>query len=222
MAAVFTLIGRTIVERWRSLILWGAAMALSYQLALMAALILRFGDLPNYVVWYDWPSNVARIIRSTPSYIDMPPIIANEWLIEIGYLNTDFGHGISEWALSVVPFNLALLFIMGAMIGLGLALARSGACETNGARRASGGVSTFGAGLVLLTNATMSWVVCCATPSWVVGLAMLGVGVSTSLALESLGPLLSFGGFGLLLAWIFTLAWLRAKPSARPAPAVNV
>ena len=61
--------------------------------------------------------------------------------------------------------------------------------------------------MVAMTNATMSWVVCCAAPSWVVGLAMLGLGVSTSLALESMGPVLSIGGFSLLIAALITLAW---------------
>jgi hypothetical protein len=43
----------------------------------------------------------------------------------------------------------------------------------------------------------MSWVVCCATPTWVVGLAMLGLGVSTSLSIEPVG--FWFNAFGFIL-----------------------
>src|SRR5262249_37791345 len=40
---------------------------------------------------------------------------------------------------------------------------------------------------------TITWVVCCAAPTWVVGLAVMGVGVTTALALQP------FGGWLLLL-----------------------
>jgi hypothetical protein len=218
MTAALSLIGRTAASRWKTLLIWAVAMAVIYQVALMVALMARFGDLPNYWVWYDWPGNVARIIRMTPSVSDMGPIIAQEWLLEIGFMNYDFGAGISEWALTVVPANIAVLMVMGALAGLCACLARAGTCPT-GMLRASGGATTAGAALVLFTNATMSWVVCCATPSWVVGLAMLGMGVSTSLALESMGPILSAAGFGLLLLGVFLIAWLRSRTPAPAAPA---
>ena len=214
MGGAISLIGKVAREKWRALALWGLAVALLYQVVLMAALILRFGKLPNYIVWYDWPGNVARIVRKTPSYIDMPPIIAQEWLVEIGFMNRDFGNGISEWALNVVPANLVALFVMGALLGLAVLLSREGACAAPGTRRLSGGVNSLGAGLVLMTNATMSWVVCCATPTWVVGLAMLGLGVSTSLALESLGTWLALAGFGMLIVWILVLARMRAQAAS--------
>ncbi len=196
--------------RWRAILLFGIGTAVLYQFFLMAALIVRFGNLPNYWVFYDWPANILRIIRSTPSISDMGPIMAAEWLIEIGYMNYDYGLGISEWALSVVPAKLAVLFLMGALAGLCFQLARRENCPASVAR-SSQGATALGASLVLLTNATMSWVVCCATPSWVVGLAMLGVGVSTSLALEGLGLWLSGAGFGLLTALAFGLAWLQSR-----------
>ena len=82
-----------------------------------------------------------------------------------------------------------------------------------------GALSALGGGtlLVAMTNVTLSWVVCCATPSWVVGLAMLGLGVSTSLALESLGLGLSIAGFVLLLSATFLLAWKKSK-NYQPLP----
>jgi hypothetical protein len=55
-----------------------------YYLAMFAALLIRFQALPNYVETYDWPANVAEIVRSTPAWSDMWPIISQEWLFEVG------------------------------------------------------------------------------------------------------------------------------------------
>ncbi len=72
-----------------------------------------------------------------------------------------------------------------------------------------------GALAVSMTSATMSWVVCCAAPSWIVGPAMLGLGVSTSLAIESMGPVLATSGFGLISALILCLAWRKSRRTSR-------
>ncbi|MBM7067191.1 hypothetical protein [Actibacterium sp. 188UL27-1] len=39
--------------------------------------------------------------------------IWEEWLIEIGRMNYDYGTGISEWSLNVVPARLLVLAILG-------------------------------------------------------------------------------------------------------------
>lgn len=209
---VLSVIWSRLREEWKALLLWGALFAMLYQVLMFFALIVRFQAFPNYVTFYDWPGNVLHIIRSTPSVKDMLGIIREEWLIEIGRMNYDYGTGISEWSLNVIPSRLAVLFVLGAMIGLALSLLRSNQCSTaaSASLKATTGV---GAVLVALTNATMSWVVCCATPSWVVGLAMLGLGTSTSLALERSGPALSVMGFSLLTGLILYLAWRRSRPS---------
>ncbi|MCA0869447.1 hypothetical protein LCL97_01295 [Seohaeicola saemankumensis] len=209
---VLATIGHTIRRDWRRMLGQGVLFALLFQLFMMIALIVRFQQLPNYVTTYDWFGNVAWIIRSTPSWSDMWPIIAEEWLIEIGHMNYDYGNGISVWSLNVIPSRLVVLSVLGAMIALCLSLLRRDSCSTRTATtlRATTGL---GAVLVAMTNATMSWVVCCATPSWVVGLAMLGLGVSTSLALETMGPLLTGLGFGLLTALIVLLAWRATPPT---------
>ena len=202
---------------WRAMVLHGVLFALLFQVLMMVALLVRFQALPNYVTFYDWIGNVAWIIQSTPSWRDMAPIIAEEWLIEIGRMNYDYGAGISEWSLNVVPSRLVVLFILGAMTSLCLSLLKKDTCGA-GSRtslRAAGGL---GALLVAMTNATMSWVVCCATPSWVVGLAMLGLGVSTSLALETMGPVLTYSGFGLLSALVLLLAWRKAQAAPLGVP----
>ncbi len=213
--AVLSTLWADIRATWKTMVLHGLIFAVLFQVFMMIALIVRFQAFPNYVTFYNWIGNVAWIIESTPSWSDMVPIIWEEWLIEIGKMNYDYGTGISEWSLNVVPSRLIVLFILGAMVSLCLALLRSDTCTTapSTTLRATTGL---GAVLVAMTNATMSWVVCCATPSWVVGLAMLGLGVSTSLALETMGPILTWSGFGLLFALFFYLAWRKSRPSLEP------
>lgn len=209
MIGAFSVIGQTIRENWRTLILWGALTSLLFQVIMMVALIVRFQAVPNYVTFYDWIGNVMWIIDSTPSWGDMLPIIAEEWLIEIGKMNYDYGTGISEWSLNVVPSKMVVMFFLGGLMGLCMVLMRTKSCSTNTKRGLAVGTGVGGI-LIAMTNATMSWVVCCATPSWVVGLAMLGLGVSTSLALETMGPTISGTGLAVLLAVIFILAWRRS------------
>ncbi len=215
MTAALALIRETATDRWRRLLIWGLAIAIGFQLLMLAALIIRFGQLPNYLEIYNWPGSVWHIIQSTPSWSDMAPIIAEEWLLEIGYMTHEYGAGLSVWSLNVVPSRLVVMFGLGALTGLSVEIASSRSCAAPLAGGA-GAATGLGAMLVAMTNATMSWVVCCAAPSWVVGLAMLGVGVSTSLALEHLGSLLTAIGFGLLCLSIFVIAWVRTRQ--RPEP----
>ncbi|WP_161635701.1 hypothetical protein [Actibacterium mucosum] len=212
---MFSTLWTDIRGNWKRMLLHGLIFALLFQVLMMIALIVRFQALPNYVTGYNWVANVAWIIKSTPSWSDIPPIVWEEWLLEIGKMNYDYGMGISEWSLNVVPSRLLVLFILGATVSLCMALTRRETCSTanTGTLRATTGL---GAVLVAMTNATMSWVVCCATPSWVVGLAMLGLGVSTSLAMETMGPVLTGGGFGLLVALILFLAWHKSRPEPEP------
>ena len=220
MNPALKLIGFEIRNDWKQFLLLGFLFALLFQLLMLFALVFRFQGLPNYVSFFNWPSNVVTIVQSTPSWIDIWPIISQEWLVEIGRMNYDYGMGISEWSLNVVPYRLAVLTFMGALASLCLRLATTRSCSVGGAIQGadsivqrSGALAALGSGtlLVAMTNATMSWVVCCATPSWVVGLAMMGLGVSTSLALESMGLGLSLGGFTLLLVAMLLLAWKKSK-----------
>lgn len=210
MTEVFGTLWRTIRTEWRKLALWGLAFAILAQVLMMIALMVRFQDLPNYIEFYDWFGNVAWIIQSTPSWGDIPPIVAEEWLIEIGFMNYDYGMGISEWSLNVIPARMAVLFGLGALVGLCRILARANTCsrEQKGGLTAATGIGTV---LVAMTNATMSWVVCCAAPSWVVGLAMLGLGVSTSLAIQDLGPLITGSGFAVLGSLALYLSWTKSR-----------
>tara|TARA_R110002072_G_scaffold38973_1_gene112456 strand:- start:279 stop:977 length:699 start_codon:yes stop_codon:yes gene_type:complete len=184
---------------------------LAYYALMFAALVIRFQAWPNYAVTYDWLGNVAEIIRATPAVTDMGPIIAQEWLFEIGRMNYDFGNGISEWSLNINPAKVLVVCVLGALIATLTALiltrgAHCSAARLNGAGAAGG----LGAVLVAMTNVTLAWVVCCATPSWVVGLAILGLGVSTSLWLEQFGWWIEYAGFVSLAASLF---WLSGNPA---------
>lgn len=222
MSAVLSTIGRTISGRW---VLWGLitiGFVLAYNLMLLIALVVRFGNLPNYTTFYNYFSNVARIVESTPSIGDMIPIIREEWLIEIGYMNYDYGNGISEWSLTVLPEKLAILFAVGALIATVVVLlmpGKDGACAVASRKKAIGAAGG-GAALVGLSSATLSWVVCCAAPTWVVSLAMLGMGVSLAFWLEPLGNVITLSGFALLVAAVVVLA-VRRIPT-RPANSTDV
>tara|TARA_R110001592_G_scaffold236410_1_gene494715 strand:+ start:405 stop:1103 length:699 start_codon:yes stop_codon:yes gene_type:complete len=178
-----------------------------YYLVMFAALVARFEAWPNYAVTYDWLGNVAEIIRATPSLSDTGAIITQEWLFEVGRMNYDFGNGISEWSLHINPAKVLVVCLLGGLIAtlVTLLAARRAACSP-ARRTGAGAVGGLGAALVGMTNVTLAWVVCCATPNWVVGLAILGLGVSTSLWLEQFGWWIEYAGFVLLLASLYVLS----------------
>lgn len=210
----------TVRHSWRRMLITGVLFALLFQVLMLLALIVRFQALPNYLHFHDWFSNVVRIFTSTPSVADAVSIAQEEWLIEIGQMNFDYGMGLSIWSLNVIPSRLLVLTVLGALVSLCFVISKDHMCRYDGKRIASKGASAglvTGSVLVAMTNATMSWVVCCATPSWVVGLAMLGLSVSASLAIESMGKIFSIGGFALLFLTIIFLAWRNVRAANRLA-----
>lgn len=223
-------INHSISSRFGRWVVWTASIAIVYHLLLLAALMFRFGDIPNYIKFYNWPENIGTIIKSTPSVSDMIPIIIDEWLFEIGFMNYDYGHGISEWSLSLQPPMLVIVLLFSAFIttNIILLMGMRNSCSS-ATLHSAGAVTGLGSFLVAITSATMSWVVCCATPTWVVGLAMLGLGVSTSLWLEPLGVLIASSGFLLLIVTTLSIAGIdRAAPaeknkkSSQPGGAQNI
>jgi hypothetical protein len=185
----------------------------AYYAALLLILIVSFGELPNYLTIHNFTHNIAVIIRSTPSIQDMVPIVLDEWLVEVGYMNRDFGHGIAEWSLELIPGKLAIVAALGALVATNvLLLLRLPKSCTRSTSCSGATVTGIGAALVGFTSITMMWVVCCAAPSWAVGLALLGVGVSTAFGLQPFGTAITFAGFALLLAATYLLA--RATPLA--------
>ncbi len=216
MITMLSTIGSAIARRWVLWIVIAVGFVISYNLMLLAALILRFGQVPNYMTVYDYPHNVIHIFQNTPALTDAIQIVADEWLLEIGHMNYDYGHGVSEWSLTVLPFKAALLLAGGALLATVIVLmqpGKSAACTVatkGGALGAAGG----GAALLGFANATLSWVVCCAAPNWVASLAMLGMSASWAFWLEPFGHIITASGFGLLVVAIVVLASRQAGAAA--------
>lgn len=200
MISRLTIIFQVFKNHFRKLILVSAILTITYYLILLLSLIVRFGDLPNYVQFYDWWGHVKTIVVSTPSLKDTFLIIKDEWLMEIGFMNYDFGAGISEWSLFFAPFKVLGVFVLAFFITLNYFLIQQAkkSCTTR-LIRSAGATTGVGALFVALASVTMSWVVCCSYPTWVVGLAMMGLGVSTALWLEPLGFTVNFIGFFILI-----------------------
>jgi hypothetical protein len=183
---------------WTSVV---AAFFLGFHALQLATLMVRFEAWPNYVTVHDWPANVARIVRSTPAISDMIPIILDEWLVEIGSMNYSFGRGIAEWSFVLIPGKAVVVLGIALLVATNLVLMRA-AWKTCAVSAWLGSSIATGAGALVAGAAatTITWVVCCATPTWIVGLAVMGVGVTTALALQPLGGWLSLLGLSALVA----------------------
>lgn len=215
MIAVVTLILRAIrdhIGRWLAIAVGAAVL---YNAALLAATMLRFETWPNYVKVHDLVDAVRLIFKGTPDLTDALTLLGDEIWIEIGYMHPSFR--VAEWSFNVMPARLSLVLLGGALLATYVVLGRACTARSRSSAAAVGAGST----LIAFTSATLMWVVCCSSPSWVVGLAMLGLGVSTSLALEPLGLPLTLSGFALLLAGIAAKA-SRDVPSAPALPLAPV
>lgn len=210
----------TVATNRRAWLAMTLGFTLLYHLGLLASASLSTGHLPNYVAFYNWPANVLRIIRSTPSIGDMLPIISDEWLIETGAMNYHYGHGIAEWSLAVIPTRVGMTLLLGALVATSILLLRRSREACPLAERGAGATATgVGALFVGTANITMTWVACCATPSWVVGLALVGFESSSAFALMPYGGALLGGGFTVLAATTCWLAW-RCVPRPPREPAL--
>jgi len=161
VSPALTIVKDSIARRRRLWLAIVLTFPVVYYLAMLGALVARFGKLPNYTTLYDWPGNVAEIIRATPAVSDIWPIIAGEWLLEVGYMNYDYGKGISEWSLSLIPVKLLVILALAMLVATNVTLLQAparhcGRCSLGGAGTATG----LGAAMVSLTSITMTWVVC--------------------------------------------------------------
>lgn len=216
MKALLAEIDAAIATRvWRWLA-YAIAFLVLYYAVLLLSLVVRFGEWPNYMTFYNWPVNVWRIFAGTPSWRDALDIAAAEWLLEVGYMNYDFGHGISEWSMTLLPLRMIVIFSLGILISSiwAVATASSASCSHNISRLPTAFGSGTAALLVGFTNITATWVVCCATPSWVVGLSMLGLSVSAANWIEPIGPWLSFVGFSVLVVILLLISLRRLRSVA--------
>lgn len=210
------------VRLWLGLVVGFFAASQLLQLGL---LVLRFQEFPNYLTVHDWFGNIVRIVRMTPSIADMVSIGLDEWLIEIGSMNFAYGHGVSEWSFVVVPARAAVMLTIALLLATDVVLLRSvrRTCSLS-ERLAASFAATSGALMAGLSAMTITWVVCCAAPTWVVGLAVMGVSVATAFELQAIGGWLSLLGImllatiGLMLAWQLCAAAGREPVSQMPMP----
>ena len=208
MTTTWSVIRDTIGRSRRVWLAMTLGFTLLYHLILLGSASLSTGHLPNYIRYYDWPANVMRIIRSTPAIADMPPIINDEWLIETGALNYNYGHGIAEWSLAIIPSNVFVALLLSALVTTSILLLRRSREICPLAERGAGATAAgVGALFVGTANITMTWVACCSTPTWVVGLSLLGIESSSAFVLLPYGNALSFGGFAVLALTTYWLAW---------------
>ncbi|MDG1164315.1 MAG: hypothetical protein P8N61_02970 [Porticoccaceae bacterium] len=203
----FDLIRQTLWQNLGLLLSLAILFSVLYYLTLMMALVIRFESLPNYLNTHEWSFNIKRIWHSTPSWFDSLMIMKDEWLLEVGFMNYDYGTGISEWSLFIAPVKVFGVLILGILVSANYLLLRDSnrRCSRR-ASRSAGIAAGVGTTLVSLASITMSWVVCCSTPTWVVGLAMMGLGVSTSLWLEPIGIWVNIAGYVFLLASLYIAA----------------
>lgn len=193
-----------------TIFLFALGFPIVFYLLLLGVLVVKYGHLPNYFTRYDWLENVLRIIHATPSVTDMVSIILNEWLLEIGYIDYQYGHGVAEWSLSIIPHKLAIMSLAGALIGLNLVLlverqtARSLPQQCVLACRSSF-LTSVGALFTGMTSATVFSVACCSVPSWAGSLTILGVDTSLAFSLEPFGAIASAVG---LLALGISALWI--------------
>ena len=197
-------------------LLWVSTVLLftvTYYAGLLLAAVIRFRELPNHFNLLNWPRNIGRIIEGTPSFADAWNIIGDEWVLDIGRMNYSYGHGVAEWAMTIITAKLVVIIGVGALVATALALVlqlrAEGALDLPGRH---GVVTTIiGAALVGVGNATLHWAVACATPSWVASLAMLGMSPALALWLEPVGSFVTAGGFLFLLSALALLAQERTQ-----------
>src|SRR5262249_49107666 len=99
-----------------SWLLAAVAFFAGFQLLQLVLLIMRFQVFPNYLTLHDWPANIARIVRMTPSVADMIPIMFDEWLVEVGSINYSFGRGIAEWSFVLIPGKAMVVLAIAVLV----------------------------------------------------------------------------------------------------------
>jgi len=215
-------LGRAVAARWRRWLAISVAFFVLYYLGLLLLTVLRFRQLPNYVETYDVVGSYRMILRGTPAWSDAWRILLDEPLFETGFKDPHY-YGVATWSYLLIPPKMALVALAGALLATAVVLTtalKEASCPV--ARRPAYVVAGVGSSFIGLTSATLTWVVCCATPSWVVGLTMLGMSSSLALWLDPLGTVLAVVGFSLLsglVLWRLRLLAAASAPARAAAPA---
>lgn len=187
--------------------LYTLVIVATYPLLWVSAMVIRFGTWPNYLHVYDVLEAYRLTWSGTPSWTDAIAIAMYEPWLEVGYMSPQWG--ISEWSYMLIPPKLLLVVLLAAALALILLLRKRAGMHV----AADAGAAT-GTLLVGLAAASLFWVVCCANPTWVVALAMLGVDADLALTVEPLGPFMSGGGLLLLTG---SLLYYLRRPVRRYA-----
>lgn len=216
MTAHAATLGRAVAAHWRRWLAVSVAFFVLYYAGLLLLTILRFREIPNYVEVYDVLGSYRLILHGTPAWADAWRILVDEPMLELGFKDPHY-YGVATWSYMLIPPKMAAVLLAGALLAtvvvLGHAL-KLASCPRS--RRPSYAVAGVASGFIGLTSATLTWVACCATPSWVVGLTMLGMSSSLALWLEPLGTVLAVIGFTLLLGLV---AWQLRRLVRATAPA---
>ncbi len=165
-----------------------------YHAALLAGAAARFGQWPDYVRLHPWGENVWSVLTGFPSLALAWPVALREPWIEVGRAVPDLP--MAEWSVQVLPANLVVVTVVALLLAIHWRLARESCHPAGAILAATGSVGSA------LASASLTWVACCATPSWVVILAMLGLWIPTALELEPYGSALVGIGLVLLVAGI--------------------
>ena len=200
LRATFTLI-KLYRRRWLAITLGFTAL---YYVLVLAFTMLRFQEIPNYVTFENVFHVYHQILSATPSLNDALSIMADEAFFETGFKDPNY-YGIATWSYTLIPPKMLLVLLMAMLVATFSILkmhTQRTACFFNKRVDSSIKFNTaagLGTMLVSLTNVTLSWVVCCATPNWSVALTMLGLSSSLSLWLTPIGKYLTITGLGLLV-----------------------
>jgi len=209
----FNVAKQALFNKWRLLLAVNVGFVVAYYLLILLATMIRFAEIPNYLTVHDVLHNYYLVLTGTPSLVDAIPILFDEPWLEVGYKNPMY-YGVATWSYMLIPLKMLPIILIGFLLGIFGALAsftKSHYCRLPDTQSYT--LAGIGSSLVGLTSVTLTWVVCCATPSWVVALAMLGMSASLALWIEPIGKLLTFSGM-LLMVWVVMQQVRRLRDSA--------
>ena len=216
----FSVVKQALFNKWQMLLAVTSGFVFVYYLLILFITMLRFAETPNYLTVHDVLHNYYLVLTGTPSLLDAIPIMFDEPWLEVGYKNPLY-YGVATWSYMLIPLKMIPIVLIGFLLGVFAALtsySKSLYCQLPAKRSFT--LAGIGSGLVGLTSVTLTWVVCCATPSWVVALAMLGMSASLALWIEPIGKLLTFSGM-LLMLWVVMQQARRLRDSAMQVENTN-
>ena len=195
--------------QWLAIIL---GFVLGYYLLLTLVMVVRFGELPNYITFSNIIDAYRLIWIGTPDPRDALSLMAAEVLIETGYHHPVYR--LALWSVDVMPAKTAVILLLGVLVATYVAVTRRAQASCPAGLAAGTTTATgVGAGLVGLSSATLFWAVCCGAPNWAVTLALLGFGIDTSYAMEPFGGLITSLGMAVVGGAVLVQAWRQRAPA---------